>query len=158
MKKKLICLLSGLAIVTLTSCGSNNSKTDDTATQIAQNDTGSGMYEYSEEVPVPLNGQQDATVAEQNSDKTPCVVDFSATWCGPCQKLKPYFEEMEKTYEGQAVFRTIDIDENKALAEKYNVNAVPTVIIFSDSSMQTELYRVTGFDPQGLEEAIMNNL
>ena len=62
---------------------------------------------------------------------------------------------MEETYAGQAVFRTVNVDENKALAQKNNVNSIPTVIIYSDSTMNTELYRVEGFDPTGIEEAIM---
>lgn len=113
------------------------------------------MYEYEEEVPVPLPGQPDADAQEAASGKTPYVVDFSATWCGPCQQLKPYFKQMEEVYAGQADFRTVDIDENQQLARRHGIEGVPTVIIFSDSTMTTELYRVVGFDPQGLEQAIM---
>lgn len=91
---------------------------------------------------------------QTNMGRVPYIVDFSATWCQPCQQLKPYFKQMEETYAGQARFRTVDVDENPELAGAHNINGVPTVIIFSDSTMTRELRRIVGFDPQGIEDAI----
>lgn len=56
------------------------------------------------------------------------VIDFYATWCGPCRKLSPIIEKMEKKYAGKINFSKIDIDENPTLAEKYGVSAIPTLV------------------------------
>lgn len=160
MKKLLTIAFAAFVAVALCACGGkdkSDDEEDDDKTEKAsgKKSLSQGMYEYYEEVPVSVPGQQDPDVKEASSGKTPYVVDFSATWCGPCQQLKPYFRQMEEAYAGQAYFRTVDIDENQQLAREHGIEGVPTVIIFSDSTMTTELYRVVGFDPQGLEQAIM---
>lgn len=156
MKKTLLIAFATLAGMSLASCGSKHQAADKGEATAGNHATASeGMYEYEEEVPLTPVGQADPDALESKSGRMPYVVDFSASWCGPCRQLKPYFEQMEKVYAGQAGFRTVDIDAEGELASRYNVSAVPTVIIFSDSTMRTELYRVTGFDPQGLEQAIM---
>lgn len=68
----------------------------------------------------------------------PVVVDFSATWCGPCQKMKPVFEELEDTYGDHVNFVTIDIDQHPELAESFGVSAVPTFIFIDKSGRESE--------------------
>lgn len=160
MKKFFTIALAAFVAVALTACGGKDRSEDNEDKDKTEKASGGkalsqGMYEYEEEVPVSLPGQPDADAQEASGGKTPYVVDFSATWCGPCRQLKPYFKQMEEAYAGQADFRTVDIDENQQLARVHGIEGVPTVIIFSDSTMTTELYRVVGFDPQGLEQAIM---
>lgn len=58
------------------------------------------------------------------------VVDFSAGWCMPCQQFKPQFAKAASQLKGKAVFITVDVDGEPALANEYNVEAVPTLIIF----------------------------
>lgn len=58
------------------------------------------------------------------------LVDFSASWCGPCQMLAPVVDELSEDMQDQLQFYSVDVDENSQLAEKYNVMSVPTVIIF----------------------------
>jgi len=62
----------------------------------------------------------------------PVVLDFSATWCGPCRMQKPILEELEKQYADKVEFKVIDVDENQELATKYGIHAVPTLIIEKD--------------------------
>lgn len=57
------------------------------------------------------------------------VIDFSATWCGPCQAVAPIVKKLER--EGQSI-RTVDIDQDQALTQKYNVNAMPTFVLVVD--------------------------
>lgn len=57
------------------------------------------------------------------------LVDFSASWCGPCQMLAPVVDELSEDMQDQLQFYSVDVDENSQLAEKYNVMSVPTVII-----------------------------
>lgn len=61
----------------------------------------------------------------------PTVVDFSATWCGPCKKFAPIFHSMEKEYAGKIRFLTIDVDQHPELAQQYGIQAVPTIICLS---------------------------
>lgn len=61
----------------------------------------------------------------------PLVVDFSATWCGPCRQFAPTFEKVSAQYKGKAEFMSIDIDEHPELATQYEIEAVPTIIIIS---------------------------
>ncbi len=60
------------------------------------------------------------------------VVDFFATWCGPCKMLAPVFEEAANEAGSKANFVKIDIDQSMELARKYSVSTVPTIMIFKD--------------------------
>lgn len=59
----------------------------------------------------------------------PIVVDFWAIWCGPCMQFKPVFHDAAVKYASKATFATADVDQCKALAEKYGINSIPTVLI-----------------------------
>ncbi|MFR3737055.1 thioredoxin [Anaerococcus obesiensis] len=65
------------------------------------------------------------------------LVDFSATWCGPCKMQKPVLEEME----GEVDFEiySVDVDENPDLAGRYNVNAVPSMMLFKGGVLKNTL-------------------
>ncbi|MDO9695781.1 MAG: thioredoxin [Candidatus Latescibacteria bacterium] len=58
----------------------------------------------------------------------PVVVDFSATWCGPCKQLKPIVEELATQYAGKVKIAHVDVDEARQAAMKYGVMSVPTVL------------------------------
>lgn len=64
----------------------------------------------------------------------PVMIDFGATWCGPCKALAPRIEEIEKEYEGRAVIGTADVDECSDLAAKFRIRNVPTVLFFKAGS------------------------
>lgn len=62
------------------------------------------------------------------------VVDFYADWCGPCQIMKPIFEELseDENYQQKVDFIKVNVDENPELANQYNVFSIPTFIFFRD--------------------------
>lgn len=69
---------------------------------------------------------------EQLKDKGTVLVDFFATWCGPCKMLTPVLEELSSDYEGKATIVKVDVDQEQELAMQYGVMAVPTMIIFKN--------------------------
>ncbi len=73
------------------------------------------------------------------------VVDFFATWCGPCKMLAPVFQEVANEFEGKADFYKIDIDASLDIARQFSVSTVPTVIIFRNGE---PIERLVGFMPK----------
>lgn len=62
----------------------------------------------------------------------PALIDFSAVWCGPCKMLAPVMEDLAEKYADRAVVAKVDVDEQRALALKYRVMSVPTVLFLKD--------------------------
>lgn len=73
----------------------------------------------------------DANFQEEvlHSDK-PVLVDFSATWCGPCRQLSPLIDDLAKEYAGRIKVGKVDIDQSQEVAGKYGIMSVPTVLFF----------------------------
>lgn len=81
-----------------------------------------------------------------------CLVDFNATWCGSCKMQKPILEELEDKFN----IYGLDVDKAKDIASKYNVNAVPSLMIFKDGVLKQTL---VGFQAKDvLEEALSKYL
>lgn len=80
------------------------------------------------------------------------VIDFFATWCGPCKMLAPVFQEAANEVPSNVKFFKVDIDQSLDLARQYNVSSVPTIMIFKDGNLAETLI---GFMPkEKLVEAI----
>jgi len=73
----------------------------------------------------------------------PVVIDINATWCGACQMLNPIIDELSEEYRGRVIFAKIDIDSQHDLANKYGVNALPT-IVFIKPGQKTPFMKVEG--------------
>ena len=76
-----------------------------------------------------VNGQEFAAEA---MNAAVAVVDFNATWCGPCRMLAPVLEDVSEKYAGKVSFYSVDVDENPGLAMEYRVSSVPCLVLLKD--------------------------
>ena len=89
--------------------------------------------------PVALN---DAHFAEFiRHSELPVVVDFWAEWCGPCKMMKPILEDFKNKIRDKVKIYKIDIDKNESISQKYNIQSVPTLILFKNGQ---QVWRESG--------------
>jgi thioredoxin 1 len=68
----------------------------------------------------------------------PVLVDFSATWCGPCKKLEPVVQEIAGEFEGRLKVVNVDVDQAREAAARFNVMSVPTVFLFKEGEVKDQ--------------------
>ena len=74
----------------------------------------------------------------------PVIVEFGADWCAPCKRMRPVIQGLAEQWDGKALFFEINVDDSYALAMKYQVMSVPTLILLVDGAVQG---RLTGLQP-----------
>ena len=65
----------------------------------------------------------------------PVLVDFFATWCGPCKMLAPVIAELAEKYEGKVKVGKVNVDEENELAMKYQISSIPTLVLFKEGKI-----------------------
>ena len=70
--------------------------------------------------------------AEVLGSSVPVLVDFWASWCGPCRMLSPVVDELAEQYDGKVKFGKVNVDEQPRLAMNYSVESIPTLLLFRD--------------------------
>lgn len=65
----------------------------------------------------------------------PVIVDFYADWCGPCKMMAPIIDELATQYEGKVKIGKVNTDENRAVAAKYNIMSIPTILFIKDGQV-----------------------
>ena len=78
-----------------------------------------------------------------NSEQ-PVLVDFYATWCGPCKALSPILEQLKEQYNNQIQILKIDVDENPELPSKYDIRSIPTLMTFKNGEILQTMKGFTG--------------
>ncbi|MGI0090496.1 MAG: thioredoxin [Nitrososphaerales archaeon] len=69
---------------------------------------------------------------EVEQSQMPVVVDFWAPWCGPCRMVSPVIEKLAEKYNGRLKVVKVNVDDNQAIAMKFNIMSIPTIMLFKD--------------------------
>ena len=125
MKKSFVFFASIMVSLAIISCGN---KTDGTQTN-SETDTTSVAPSNTATI-VEIGDEQ--TFDSLTAKKGYTLVDFYATWCGPCKRLAPILEEVAEEMAGKVTVLKVDVDKNPVLADKFKVNAIPHIIVFKD--------------------------
>ncbi len=85
----------------------------------------------------------------------PVFVDFWAEWCGPCRVIGPIIEELAGEFDGKVRFAKVNVDENQEIAEKYDIQAIPTLIVFRNGE---PVSRIVGAAPKNRYQALIREV
>lgn len=127
IRKFLMAMLAISTLVMYSACSGNTKKSAEATDEPA-------VTELKAEAAGPL-------AKSKSENGLPTVIDFYATWCGPCMQFRPVFHKAEEKYKGKVDFKVVDVDEEHQLAEDCNVEAIPTVIFLDADGKEVKRYQ-----------------
>ncbi len=80
------------------------------------------------------------------SNEKVVVVDFTATWCGPCRLVSPLMEQLAEDYKGRAAVVKVDIDNNKPIFKRFALRSIPAVLMFKDGELVETIVGVSPYE------------
>jgi thioredoxin 1 len=80
---------------------------------------------------------------ELTQDDKPMIVDFWAEWCGPCKMIAPLLDEIAREKKGAVKVAKVNVDDNQSLSFKYNIRAIPALLIFKNGQLRDQVIGVT---------------
>ena len=143
MRRIIFCLA---AVLMLAAC---NNKTDN------QNNVNTGNESAMTENTMPVASPDDEGQTEWIKQTTimsskPMVIDFFATWCGPCKQLEPILKQVEENHKGDVIFKRIDVDQETGLAQEFGVQSIPMLMFVTPKG---EYQTIVGLQPASVIEA-----
>lgn len=115
-------------VLSLISCACGNKNDNMTSTQSGEASSNAAALTTDSSTNTAIDTNRVAV--DEKYDKI-MVVDFYATWCGPCKAMAPTMEAMENKYGNKIEFNKVDIDQSPEIAQEFNVTAVPTIVVIS---------------------------
>lgn len=89
---------------------------------------------------------QDSEFEQLIKDEPLVVVDFTATWCGPCKKISPLMDQLAADYDGRAKITKVDVDQNKSVAKQYGIRSIPAVLVFKSGELVETLVGMNPYE------------
>ena len=90
-------------------------------------------------MPKPTEVTADTFEEKVLKSSVPVLVDFWAEWCPPCKMIAPILEEIAGEYDGRALICKLNVDENQAIAQKYGIRSIPTLLFIKDGQVQDQV-------------------
>ena len=121
MRKRIFFCL--MAVITLIACNNSSEQNNNGSTKVNE--------EPQTEMTAPEDDQDGWSKQSTIMSAKPMVVDFFATWCGPCKQLEPILAEVENNHKGDVIFQRIDVDQEPELAREFGIEAIPMLMFIT---------------------------
>jgi len=89
---------------------------------------------------------QDNEFEQLIKDEPVVVVDFTATWCGPCKKVSPMMDQLAADYDSRVKVVKVDVDKNKSIAKQYGIRSIPAVLVIKSGELVETLVGMTPYE------------
>lgn len=89
---------------------------------------------------------QDNEFEQLLKDESILVIDFTATWCGPCKQVSPMMDQLATDYDGRAKVTKVDVDKNKGIAKQFGIRSIPAVLVFKSGELVETLVGMSPYE------------